>query len=348
LELIVLQRIEYPERLKKFQNKKLIKIITGIRRCGKSTLLTMFKDDLLKNEIAEEQIQFINFEDADFENLTNYRALHEHIKNNLIPDKMNYIFLDEIQNVSEFQKVVNSLYIRENVDLYITGSNAHLLSGEIATLLSGRYVEIKMLPLSFKEYMSFFRDQTDLARKYRDYLVNSSFPYALALNGDKTLIRDYLSGIYNTVVLKDIVARKNIADVAMLESVIRFMFDNIGSLVSVKKISDTLTSGGRKISAHTVDTYLSALVDSYILNKVERYDIKGKQHLKTFGKYYITDIGLRYFLLGSRSTDWGRILENIVYLELIRRNYEVYVGKIDENEVDFVAVKGGHTEYFQV
>ena len=341
----MIKRETYLHKLVGFKDKKIIKIITGIRRCGKSTLFQIFKDYLLKNGIEKEQIIMINFEDADFENLLDRKILYNYLKEKLLPQKMNYIFLDEIQNVNEFQKVVDSLYIRDNVDIYITGSNAYLLSGEIATLLSGRYVEIKMLPLSFTEYISYFPDKTDINRRYRDYLVNSSFPYALELKGNKALINDYLRGIYNTVVLKDIVARRNISDVFML---IRFMFDNIGSIVSIKKISDTMTSQGRKISTHTVENYLSALCDSYILNKVSRFDIKGKQYLKTGEKYYITDIGLRYMLLGTKVTDYGHILENVVYLELLRRGYEVFIGKVAQTEVDFIATKSGNTEYYQV
>lgn len=344
----MIKRESYLKKLIDFKDKKLIKIITGIRRCGKSTLFQIFKNYLLENGIENEQIISVNFEDADFENLLDRNVLYEYLKEKLLPQKMNYIFLDEIQNVQEFQKVVDSLYLRDNVDIYITGSNAYLLSGEIATLLSGRYVEIKMLPLSFSEYMSNFYEKTDLNRRYRDYLVNSSFPYALELNGDKALINDYLSGIYNTVVLKDVVARRNISDVFMLESVIRFMFDNIGSMVSIKKISDTMTYQGRKISTHTVENYLSALCDSYILNRVSRFDIKGKQYLKTGEKYYLTDIGLRYMLLGTKVTDYGHILENVVYLELLRRRYEIFIGKVDQTEVDFIAIKSGNTEYYQV
>jgi len=265
----------------------------------------------------------------------------------LIPNKKNYVFLDEIQNVVNYQKAVDGLYIKDNVDLYITGSNAYFLSGELATLLSGRYVEIEMLPLSFKEYLSAFSDKIDLPSKYRNYLVNSSFPYTLELE-DEEQIRAYLDGIYNTVILKDVVARKNISDVNVLESVVRYMFDNIGNITSVKKISDALTSAGRKISNHTVENYLLALTDAFILYKVNRYDIKGKQHLQTNEKYYLVDIGLRYFLLGSKKADMGRILENVVYLELLRRGYEVSVGKAGTLEIDFVAVKNGNIEYYQV
>jgi predicted AAA+ superfamily ATPase len=272
---------------------------------------------------------------------------------------MNYIFLDEIQKVPEFERAVGGLYIRDNVDIYVTGSNAHMLSGEIATLLSGRYVEIPMLPLSFKEYVSAFPEPArgewaaaGLSRRYRDYLLNSSFPYTLELEGNRGAIRDYLGGIYSTVVLKDVVARKNISDVFMLESVIRFVVDNIGNLSSTKKIADSIgnaaTSAGRKISVHTVETYLTALTDSYILYRARRYDVKGKQHLKTGDKYYLADLGLRYYLLGSEGADQGRMLENVVFLELRRREYEVCIGKEDAAEVDFVAVKNGSPEYYQV
>lgn len=344
----MIQRKEYLNTLIDFKDKHIIKVLTGIRRCGKSTLFILFQNYLLNNGINKEQIISINFEDIDYEELLDYKALYKYIKERLIPNKMNYIFLDEIQNVPNYQKAVDSLFIKNNVDLYLTGSNAYLLSGEIATLLSGRYIEIQMLPLSFKEYVSYFNDKTDLSRKYTDYLINSSFPYTLELNGSKKNIREYLGGIYSTVVLKDIIARKNINDVFMLESIIRFMFDNIGNLCSIKKIADTMTSDGRKITSPTVENYLSALVDSYILYKVRRYDIKGKQYLKTGEKYYVVDIGLRYYLLGTKKVDMGHILENIIYLELLRRGYEIYIGKVGSTEVDFIAINDEGIEYYQV
>ncbi len=344
----MIERKEYLNTLIDFKDKHIIKVLTGIRRCGKSTLFILFQNYLLNNGVNKEQIISINFEDIDYEELLDYKALYKYIKERLIPNKMNYIFLDEIQNVPNYQKAVDSLFIKNNVDLYLTGSNAYLLSGEIATLLSGRYIEIQMLPLSFKEYVSYFNDKTDLSRKYTDYLINSSFPYTLELNGSKKNIREYLGGIYSTVVLKDIIARKNINDVFMLESIIRFMFDNIGNLCSIKKIADTMTSDGRKITSPTVENYLSALVDSYILYKVRRYDIKGKQYLKTGEKYYVVDIGLRYYLLGTKKVDMGHILENIIYLELLRRGYEIYIGKVSSTEVDFIAINDEGIEYYQV
>ncbi len=344
----MIDRPEYLKKLHQFKDKNVIKVIMGIRRCGKSTIFELFQKDLLENGVTKDQIQFINFENMDFEHLLNYRVLHEHIKSKLITDKMNYIFLDEIQNVENFQKVVDSLQLLPNVDIYITGSNAHLLSGELATLLSGRYVAVNMLPLSFNEYLSSFSDKTDLGRKFKDYLVNSSFPYTTELNGNRDLIRDYLSGLYSTIVLKDIMSRNNILNSLVLEDVIRFMFKNIGNLSSIKSISDTMTSDGRKISTHTVENYLSGLINSYVLHKVGRYDVRGKQYLKSRDKYYVADIGLRYFLLGSRDVDYGQVLENVVYLELLRRGYEIYVGKVGALEIDFVALKNGETEYYQV
>jgi len=340
----------FVNRLAAFRHTRLIKIVSGVRRCGKSTLLELYRLHLLGNGVQPQQIIALNLEDADFRHLLDPYTLHDYITARLKPKMMNYVFIDEIQNVKEYQKAVDSLFIRENIDLYITGSNAYMLSGELATLLSGRYVEIHLLPLSFKEYLSAFSESGSLSRRYRDYLLNSSFPYTLDLTGrddSKKQIQDYLGGIYNTILLKDIVARKKVADVLMLESLIRFLFDNIGCETSTKRIADSMTSAGRKISVHTVETYLSALIDSFILYSAGRYDIKGKQYLKTGDKYYLVDPGLRYFLLGSRMGDEGRVLENVVFLELCRRGFEISFGKIDNVEVDFVAVKEGSPVYFQ-
>ena len=343
----MIARNEYLNRLISFRDKQLIKVITGIRRCGKSTLLELYRDALLKRGVQERQITAINFEDAEFEALMERPALHSYINDRLLSGKMNYIFLDEIQHVEEWQRVADSLFIKKHCDVYITGSNAWLLSGELATLLSGRYVEIKMLPLSFSEYVSAFPDKMELSKKYSAYLTNSSFPYALELNSQKD-IRAYLEGIYTSIILKDVVKRKRIADVSALESVIRFMFANIGNMCSSKKIADTLTSVGRKISVHTVESYLNALCDSFILYKAGRYDVKGKQYLKTGEKYYLADIGLRYFLLGAQKADMSRSLENVIYLELLRRGYDVWIGKVGNTEIDFIATNENGVEYYQV
>lgn len=345
---MIIRRMEYLNKLIAFKDKQLIKIVTGIRRCGKSTLLQLYQEWLRQNSVEDEQIISINFEDIDYEELTDYKKLYAYLKERLVKDKMTYIFLDEVQNIDDFPKVVDSLYIKKNVDIYITGSNAYMLSSEIATLISGRYVQIEMLPLSFKEYMASTGSMSDRGIKYTEYLENSSFPYTLELKGQPDEIRDYLEGLYNTIVVKDIVNRRKITDTMMLKSVLRFVFDNIGSPLSSKKIADTMTSDGRKIDTKTVEKYLEALSESYIIYQAKRYNIKGKQYLKTLEKYYVVDIGLRYMLLGSRQADVGHILENVVYLELLRRGYDVYVGKVDEFEVDFVAQNNRGTAYFQV
>lgn len=343
----MIARDNYLDLLKSFKDKQLIKVVTGIRRCGKSTLYEIFRDCLKSSGISDEQIITINLEAPDFAEIRNYSELYSYVNERLIPDKMNYVFLDEVQKVKDFQEACDGLYIKKNVDLYITGSNANILSGELATLLSGRYVEIKMQPLSFKEYISALGDSTDLSRKYREYIENGSFPYILELEGKKAK-SIYLEGIYNSVILKDIIARKKILDVPVLEKVIRFIFDNIGNPTSATKIANALTSGGNKTSVNTVETYLKALQESFIIYKAERYDIKGKQLLETGGKYYVADIGLRYYLLGTKRADRGHILENIVYLELLRRGYEVHVGKVRNAEVDFIAINDEGPEYYQV
>ena len=345
---MLIQREEYLNKLIALKDKKIIKVVTGVRRCGKSKLLEMYRKWLLEQGVEEERIVSINFEDLDFEDLTDYKKLHTYLKEHLLKDNMTYIFLDEIQNVEQFPKVVDSLYIKDNVDIYITGSNAHMLSSEIATLLSGRYIQIEMLPLSFKEYMISTGSMNYRGIKYVDYLQNSSFPYTLELEGKSDEIRSYLEGLYNTIVVKDIINHSKISEPRMLKSILKFIFDNIGNPLSSKKIADTMTSSGRRIDTRTVEKYLNALTESYIIYQAKRYNIKGKQYLKTLEKYYVVDIGLRLMLFGSKQIDAGRILENIVYLELLRRGYDVYVGKVDEFEVDFVAQNGKGTTYFQV
>lgn len=343
----MIERNSYISELIDFRDKQLIKIITGIRRCGKSTLFDLYQDYLLETGIEPEQIISINLEDLEYSEIGDYKQLYKHITGKMVRGKMNYIFLDEIQLIPEFQKTVNSLFIKKNCDVYITGSNAFLLSGEFATLLSGRYVEIKMLPLSFKEYVSCFKDNNNLERLYVKYISESSFPYALELKKERD-IRQYLDGIFNSIIIKDVIGRRKFPDIQMFQSVIRFMFDNIGNVTSMKRIADTMTSLGRKISINTVESYISALCESFILYKASRYDIKGCQYLQNGDKYYVADMGLRYFLLGNKNVDDGHILENVIYLELLRRGYQVFVGKYGKVEVDFVATKGEDTEFYQV
>ena len=345
-----IKRKEYLEKLLAWKDKQIIKVITGVRRCGKSTLMDIFQNYLKQTGVKQEQIISINFEDYDFYELRDPVKLYAYIKERLYSNGMTYIFLDEVQHVADFPRAVDSLYIKKNVDLYLTGSNAYMLSGEIATLLSGRYVEISMLPLSFKEYVegTETRRESEWGRKYADYLQNSSFPYTLELRENPKEIKTYLDAIYNTVVVKDIASRKKISDTLMLESVTRFMFDNIGNPLSSKKIADAMISAGRKIDVKTVEKMIEGLTESFILYRADRYNVKGKQYLKTLEKYYVVDIGLRYALLGSRSADVGHILENVVYLELLRRGYAVYVGKVDGQEVDFVAMDDSGSVYYQV
>lgn len=334
--------------LEKWKDKKVIKVVTGIRRCGKSSLLRMFREKLLAEGVGKGQVQNLNFEDLDNEPFLDYKVLYAHVKKNLCSDKMNYLFFDEIQMVGNFQKVIDSLFLLDNVDIYVTGSNAYLLSGEIATLLTGRFIEIKLYPFSFREFMQTLPDKTSLEFAYRQYIELGSFPYIAQISSDREMVREYLSGVYNTIVLKDVVSRRKITDSMMLQSVVRFLADNIGNISVVKRISDTMTSIGRKISPHTVENYISALTDSYIFYPVQRYDAKGKQLLKMGQKLYLADIGLRQVINGTKGGDLGHVLENIVYLELARRGGEIYVGKTGDAEIDFVVIKGEHKAYYQV
>ena len=347
-----MERIARPNALQflqRWQDKQIIKVVSGLRRCGKSTLLELFKEELLSQGVQENAIQFLNFEDLAYEVLaSDYYRLYQHLKSHLQPDTMNYIFLDEVQNISSFEKVVDSLYIQPNVDLYITGSNAYFLSGELATLLSGRYVEYQLLPLSFAEYCQSARAQGKTpAQNYREYISTSSLPYALNLD-DSASLTDYLRGTYSTIVLKDIVARLGISDISMLESVTAFLMDAIGNLVTPRKIADTMTSMRRKIDPRTVEKYLRALTDSLLLYRAQRYDLRGKQLLASNSKYYVSDLGFRRLLSSGRRPDYGHVLENVVYLELLRRGYDVRVGQLPDGEIDFVAMRNDELVYYQV
>ncbi|MEI6285750.1 MAG: ATP-binding protein [Bacillota bacterium] len=346
----MIERNYYLEQLIAQREQQLIKVVTGVRRCGKSTLFELYITYLKKQGVAEEQIIAINMEDLEFENLTDYRALYQYIQQRLCRGKNSYIFIDEVQNCKHFEKAINSLFIQKQVDIYITGSNAFMLSGELATLLSGRYVTIDMLPLSFKEYFAArgVRQTASKAGRLQEYIRNSSFPYLASIQATPAMTKVYLEGIYSTILLKDIAQRELISDIPLLESVIKTLASGIGSPVSTKKISDTINSGGRKVSIHTIDRYLRALTDSFIFYKVDRYDIKGRQHLKTLGKYYIIDVAIRNYLLAQSGLDYGHVLENIVYLELLHRGYRVSSGKIAEKEVDFVANAYDKIIYFQV
>ena len=345
----MIARDVYLKKLIDFKDKDLIKIITGIRRCGKSTLFDIYINYLKEQGIQDEQIIKLNLESQDY-SFKDYTELYNYIKERLVNDKKNYVFIDEVQRVEEFQKAIDSLYIDKNIDLYITGSNAYLLSGELATLISGRYVEIKMLPLSFKEYMSAFDQNIDKQEKLLDYLKYGSLPLTVELfKSNPDLIENYIDGVFTTVIYKDVMQRNNINNQMLLESIIKYIFNNIGSSISTKKISDTLTSMNRATSNHTVENYISALIDAFLLYKVDKFDAKGKNVLASGYKYYVVDMGFRAHLLGKKAgQDMGHILENIVYLELLRRGYKVYTGKVDDLEIDFIAENKNGLEYYQV
>ena len=340
----------YLNKLIAFKDITLIKVITGMRRCGKSTLLELFNRYLLKSNVSPNNIIRMNFESLEFDYIKSYKDLYLYVKERVIKSEKTYILLDEIQQVEYWEKAVNSFLVDFDVDIYITGSNAYLLSSELSTLLSGRYVEIKMLPLSFKEYLDFneYKAGEDKSEYFNSYLEFGGLPAITDIKDRPETIKPFLSGIYNTVIMKDVVQRNAVRDAALLENVMRFVASNIGSPVSTKKISDYLTSAGRKTSSDTIDNYLKMLESAFIIYKANRYDLKGKLHLKTLEKYYIVDTGIRNELLGFRNVDYGHILENVVYLELLRRGYEVYVGKVGTLEVDFVATKADKKVYYQV
>jgi len=341
----------YLTQLVQFKDKPLIKVVTGVRRCGKSTLLSLFEEDLRNSGVRDDHIIRMNFEAFEFDKITTYAHLYNYIKNKMtIPNKKYYIILDEVQQVESWEKAINSFLVDSNVDIYITGSNAYLLSSELSTLLSGRYVEIKMLPLSFKEYLDFtdFKKGDNVDAIFKDYLEFGGLPTVVELKDYPDTIAPFLSGIYNTVIMKDVVQRNHVRDAALLESVLKFIAANIGNIVSTKKISDYLTSSGRKTTSDTIDNYLKMLENAFIIYRANRYDLKGKLFLKTLEKYYMVDIGLRNQLTGLRNTDYGHVLENIIYLELLRRGYAVAIGKIGSLEVDFVATKSDIKIYYQV
>lgn len=349
-------RKNYLDKLILWKDHDIIKVITGIRRCGKSTLLMQFQDYLRDNGVMDEQIISINFEDLKFEALLDYRSLYEYVESKILPGKKMYIFLDEIQKVSGFEKTVDSLYIKENVDVYITGSNAYMLSSDLSTLLSGRYFEISVLPLSFKEVYE--EKGGDKEEVFNQYLKYGGFPYLMNMPLDVEQINMYLEGIYNTVIIKDIEERENrkhldsnkrkITNIVLLKSIAKYLASAIGSIISVKNVTGYLTSTGRKVSSSTVDDYMEALRESFIFYPVERFDISGKKILKTLNKWYIVDLALRDHMLPKETYDLGFSLENTIYFELLRRGYRVNIGKTESSEIDFVVQKNNEIIYYQV
>ena len=352
----MVERKEYLERLAQWKDEQVIKVITGIRRCGKSTLLLQYQAWLKANGVSADQIVSVNFEELEYEELLDYRKLYEYLKNHLCVGKKTYIFLDEIQKVTAFEKVVDSLYVKPDIDIYITGSNAYMLSSDLATLLTGRYVEIKMLPLSFKEFLDI--TALDAEQGLAEYLRDGGLPYIAVMNRTSEKVETYLEGIYNTVIVKDIEDRqarkesepskRKITDITLLKTIAKYLASVVGNPVSIRSITNYLTSNGRKLSPNTVSDYVDALIESFIFYPAERFDIVGKQLLKANRKLYIVDLGLRNYILPRQNYDLGFSLENIVYFELLRRGYRVMIGKVGNTEVDFVAERKGTYSYIQV
>ncbi len=361
MDKFVIERPQYIKELMMFKDADLIKILTGVRRCGKSTVYELYAEELKKQGIKPEQIQIIKLEEEENSELLDYHKLHQHVMDNLVKDKKNYVFLDEIQNVENFEKAVRSLYEKKNIDIYLTGSNSKLQSGEWATSLTGRYIEIKMYPLSFKEFLT-INPTDNLDKAYADYLAYSSFPYAqyfvnLNMPDLKKQLDTYINGIYDTVVLYDVMSKKGIVNASRIKRIMKFMAGNIGSEISVKKMSDMLKDDGIVIQPYLLDDYIDAFKDAFIWYQADRYDVRGRKVLKTQNKYYLVDMGIRNMLMNDKVEDTGHILENIVYLELLRRGYKVYIGKIDyknkdrevvTKEIDFVAETPDGLEYYQV
>lgn len=338
----------YTHWLERWRDHDLIKVVTGIRRCGKSTLLALFRKKLAESGVSEKQMVVLNFEDPDTPAFDTWRDIWNDIKLRLSKHERTYIFLDEVQRIPQFERLVDGLHARADIDVYITGSNAYMLSGELATYLSGRYVGLRMQPLSFREYCTAVGAQGDYAAQYLDYLRFSSFPYAVSLGRDAGLVGTYLDGIYNTVLVKDVLQRRRLSDAGLVDRIARYLFDNIGNVTSLRNIAGSLSTGGMKTNGTTVESYVAALCDAFLFWKAERYDIRGRELLSSGCKYYASDIGLRYRLLGNRSGDSGHILESVVYLELLRRSRNVMVGQHGGREVDFVTRDGDDVRYYQV
>lgn len=347
----MIERKEYLKQLLSWKDQSIIKVLTGIRRCGKSTILKLYQEYLLNNGIDPSQIISINFEELEYEDLQDYKKLYQYIKDRLVENKMMYIFLDEIQNVPSYERVVDSLHVKENIDIYITGSNSYIFSGQLATYLSGRYIEIPILPLSFKEV---YNPQTDKEEAFQKYIKTGGFPYINQIQLQNEQIDMYLEGIYNTVIVKDIEERinrknsKNVTDIALLKAISKYLSSVVGSPVSIRSITNYFKSNERKTSPNTISNYIEALCESYLYYPVEVMDISGKEVLKSNKKYYIVDPGIRNYILPKQFYDLGFTIENIVYLELLRRRYNVNIGRSGRTEVDFIAKRNDVYTYIQV
>lgn len=348
----MIYRSDYMHQLQAFKDNKIIKVVTGLRRSGKSTLLQMYRDELVANGVSPSQIQFVNFELMKYDYIRTYRQLYDFITQNMVVGKKNYLFFDEIQQVEGWEKTINSLTLEYDTDIYVTGSNAYLLSSELATLISGRYVEIKMLPLSFKEYYEYYKNDGKSADElFNEYLKYGGLPQLLSLPSDEKTISSFLESIYDTVILKDVVGRNKLKDIDLLKRVFAFVCGNVGSITSTNSMAKYIAMEAkldRSLRPATIGNILEMLENAFIIYKANRYDVKGKEVLKSLEKYYVTDTGLKNTIVGYNLENYGHSIENVVYLELLRRGYKVYVGKCDNKEIDFVAIKKEETRYFQV
>lgn len=348
----MIYRSDYMRQLQAFKDNKIIKVVTGLRRSGKSTLLQMYRDELVANGVSPSQIQFVNFELMKYDYIRTYRQLYDFITQNMVVGKKNYLFFDEIQQVEGWEKTINSLTLEYDTDIYVTGSNAYLLSSELATLISGRYVEIKMLPLSFKEYYEYYKnDGKSTEELFNEYLKYGGLPQLLSLPSDEKTISSFLESIYDTVILKDVVGRNKLKDIDLLKRVFAFVCGNVGSITSTNSMAKYIAMEAkldRSLRPATIGNILEMLENAFIIYKANRYDVKGKEVLKSLEKYYVTDTGLKNTIVGYNLENYGHSIENVVYLELLRRGYKVYVGKCDNKEIDFVAIKKEETRYFQV
>ncbi len=348
----MIYRSDYMRQLQAFKDNKIIKVVTGLRRSGKSTLLQMYRDELVANGVSPSQIQFVNFELMKYDYIRTYRQLYDFIMQNIVAGKKNYLFFDEIQQVEGWEKTINSLTLEYDTDIYVTGSNAYLLSSELATLISGRYVEIKMLPLSFKEYYEYYKNDGKSAEElFNEYLKYGGLPQLLSLPSDEKTISSFLESIYDTVILKDVVGRNKLKDIDLLKRVFAFVCGNVGSITSTNSMAKYIAMEAkldRSLRPATIGNILEMLENAFIIYKANRYDVKGKEVLKSLEKYYVTDTGLKNTIVGYNLENYGHSIENVVFLELLRRGYKVYVGKCDNKEIDFVAIKKEETRYFQV
>ena len=346
----MLIRKKYLNQLIDGKDLNLIKVITGVRRCGKSTLLLQYKDYLISQNIPDEDIIYMNFESAKWYDIKDYKDLYNYIKKNLKNQNKKYILLDEVQNVEKWEKAVNSLLVDINSDIYITGSNAYLLSSELTTLLAGRVLTIKIYPFSYKEFLEeySFKNNEDKFEKFDKYLKYGGMPMIVNMKDNENLILNYLSDLKEVVLKKDVINRNKIKDVVFLDNLIKYMSTVIGNLTTPNAIAEFMKKNGTNISNETVDSYLNMLENAYFIYRVPRYELKGKQLLKTQGKYYFVDNGLKNIIAGISSYDTGSSYENLIYIELLRRGYEVYVGQYNDIEINFIAIKPNERVYYQV